>query len=182
MDQYCAAPLIEAFADRGARAIQIPWTGTGAKSKAVRYAGVREQMRDGLIRLPDDAALLREFYRVRGRMSQSGHESIEASGKGVDDRVSALVMACSVAREGHARAVYAERRREQFLLAAAGLAQYEGDDGPMLQLQRDRMHEATMATMGNPEWVKRAAEEPLPRNQRQREPELEPEIEFNGFF
>jgi hypothetical protein len=103
LDQYAAVPLIEAFAEQGVQAIQIPWTGSGATSKAARYRDVREAMRDGLVRLPDDPALLREFHRVRGHITQSGHESIEATGRGVDDRVSAVVMACSIAREGAAR-------------------------------------------------------------------------------
>ena len=103
LDQFCAPMLIESFADRGVAAHQIPWTGSGIKSKAARFRDVREGMRDGLVRLPDDRALRREFHRVRGHLTQSGHEAIEAIGKGVDDRVSAVVMACSVAREGAER-------------------------------------------------------------------------------
>jgi len=97
LDQYCAPVLIEAFEERGLGAVKIDWTGSGAKSKAARYRAHREEMRDGKVRLPDDAALIREYRRVRGRMTQTGHETIDAPGRGVDDRVSAVVMACGVA-------------------------------------------------------------------------------------
>jgi hypothetical protein len=100
IDQFCAPPLVEAFEDRGVTATKIDWTGSGPNSKAARYRAVRESMRDGLVRLVDDAPLIREFNRVRGRRTQQDHETIDAPGKGVDDRVSAVVMACGVAYEG----------------------------------------------------------------------------------
>ena len=99
IDQYCAPTLIESFEDRRCRAIKIDWTGSGMNSKAARYKAAREAMRAGELRLPQDPALVKEFHRVRGRETQTGHERIEAIGRGVDDRVSAVVMACSVALE-----------------------------------------------------------------------------------
>jgi hypothetical protein len=126
LDQYCAPMLIEAFADRGCRAVQIPWTGTGQNAKAIRFRDVREAMRDGNVRLPDDPALKREFHRVRGRLTQSGHETIEASGRGVDDRVSAVVMACSVAREGAIHQRQAERDAERSRRISYGLHAFNG--------------------------------------------------------
>jgi hypothetical protein len=99
LDQFCAPVLIESFEERGVDAVKVDWTGSGVRSKAARYREVREEMRDGRVRLVDDRALLRELHRVRGRTSQQGHESIDAPGKGVDDRVSALVLAASEAHE-----------------------------------------------------------------------------------
>jgi hypothetical protein len=69
-------------------------------------------MRDGKIRLPDNHALIREYHRVRGRFTQSGRESIDAPGRGVDDRVSAVVMACGVAFEDLSAGGWVENMRE----------------------------------------------------------------------
>jgi hypothetical protein len=167
LDQYCAPMLIEAFQDRRCRAVQIPWTGTGQNAKAIRYRDIREAMRDGDIRLPDDAALLKEFHRVRGRMSQSGHESIEASGKGVDDRVSAVVMACSVARDGYAAAVARKHHaaetarimKDLALVLDGTAADFAKRDAERAEQTRVRLNDARAQTLLDPSWQQQDAEE-----------------------
>jgi hypothetical protein len=151
IDQFSSAMLIEAFRDRGVRAILVPWTGSGANAKAAKFRDCREAMRDALVRLPEDPLLVREFHRIRGHMTQSGHESIAASGKGSDDRVSAVVMAVGAAREGDE----ARRDRVAFRQHAAdileSMALLEGNPAAVARerarweaaIARERANEAT---------------------------------------
>jgi hypothetical protein len=94
-DQFSLDPLKEMYRERGVHLLEAPWT---AQTKPARFRRVRDAMVDGLLRLPDDRDLLREFYSIRGRLLRSGGEAIEAR-SGHDDRVFALVLAASEAME-----------------------------------------------------------------------------------
>lgn len=96
LDQWNSATLIEMFRDRQIKAIKVPWTASGDESKYERYSRVRDALRDGSLRLPDDAALLSELGNVRGTALPTGGERLEAS-IGHDDLASACVMASSIA-------------------------------------------------------------------------------------
>jgi hypothetical protein len=98
IDQFSAAPFIEILGRLGVRAVKVPWLGGQTEgSKADKYRAVREMMRMGTLRLPDDPALVAEFANLRGKLLRgSGGERIEAA-RGHDDRVSAVVAAVSEA-------------------------------------------------------------------------------------
>lgn len=98
IDQFSSAPLIETFARLDLVATKKPWVGGHAEgSKADKYRAVREAMRMGALRLPDDPALIAEFANLRGKLLRAtGTERIEAA-RGHDDRVSAVVAAVSEA-------------------------------------------------------------------------------------
>lgn len=80
---------------------ETPWTaGVGFNSKTSKYRKVATAMADGLVRLPDDEELLREFYQIGSTLRKDGSEDIGARKTGLhDDRVSACVMAITVAME-----------------------------------------------------------------------------------
>lgn len=94
-DQFSIDPLREMYAKERVQLRDAPWT---SQSKPARFRRVRDAMIDGLLRLPDDRDLIREFYSIRGKLLRSGGEQIEARG-GHDDRVHAVVLAASEALE-----------------------------------------------------------------------------------
>lgn len=96
IDQFSSATLIELFKDQNVKAIKTPWTASGDDSKYQRYLRVKDALRDGSLRLPDDPALLSELGNVRGTALPTGGERLEAA-IGHDDLASACVMACSIA-------------------------------------------------------------------------------------
>jgi hypothetical protein len=99
-DQFGAMPLQELASDVGLRLMVHAWTGgSGETSKAACFRDVREQMIQGVLRIPDDPDLIREFRSVRGVLTPSGNERIEVprTAGGHGDRVSAAVLACTMA-------------------------------------------------------------------------------------
>jgi hypothetical protein len=95
-DQFAFDPLREAFARRGIYLRQAAWH---ASTKPAKFARVRAGMTDGIVRLPDDPALVREFCNIRARLLRgSGSEQIEAR-SGHDDRVHAAVQALNQAMD-----------------------------------------------------------------------------------
>jgi hypothetical protein len=82
--------------DVGVQAVQVPWSGNGDDSKYQRFLRVKDGIRDGSIRLPDDPALLSELRNIRGTALPAGGERLEAS-IGHDDLAHACVQACSIA-------------------------------------------------------------------------------------
>lgn len=101
-DQHAFTPLREVFADYGIDLIERPWLATGRKdedSKSDKFKKVRDGMANGTVLLLDDNAQTKEFQRIKGRLQQSGGESIQA-GAGKDDRVFATVLAIHEAMAG----------------------------------------------------------------------------------
>lgn len=94
-DQHAFDPLREAFARHGIALQLKPWV---ASTKPAKFAKVRVGLTDGLLRIPDDAELVREFCNIRAKLTQSGGQQIEA-GSGTDDRVHAAVLAACDAME-----------------------------------------------------------------------------------
>jgi hypothetical protein len=94
-DQFAVDPLKELFSQRGVYLTERPWTPT---TKPQRFARVRGRMTDGLVRLPNHPALIREFHSIRGKLLRLGGEQIEAR-IGSDDLVHATVLAVSEAIE-----------------------------------------------------------------------------------
>lgn len=92
-DQYSFAPLQAVFARHKVYLTERPWT---AQNKPAIYKRVRDGMRDKAVRLCEHRGLISELYGLRGKMTQSGHETIEARA-GHDDLASASVMALHVA-------------------------------------------------------------------------------------
>lgn len=78
----------------------LPWTGgNGDESKLQRFRAVRIAMLEGRLKLKLDPELRREFRMVRGVITPAGNERIEIprNAKGHGDRVTAIVLAASVA-------------------------------------------------------------------------------------
>jgi hypothetical protein len=94
-DQFSFDPLKEMFAQRKVHLREMPWTGA---NKPAMFTRVRAAMTDGLVRLPDDRALIREFHAIRGRLLRSGGERLEAAA-GHDDIAHAAVMSICVAMD-----------------------------------------------------------------------------------
>lgn len=92
LDQFSSHMLINDFARVGITARESVWN----KDKPALYRSVRDSMVDGLVRLPNDPALIREFSSIRGKLLASGHEQIAGAGAH-DDRVSAAVLAITEA-------------------------------------------------------------------------------------
>lgn len=97
-DQFSIDPLREAYSRKSIYLQEAPWT---AATKPSRFGTVRGAMTSGLVRLPDDPALIREFHGIQGRLLRSGGEQIEARGSGRDDRVHAAVLVTAMAIEWH---------------------------------------------------------------------------------
>lgn len=87
--------------EAGLNLLLVPWTGgSGEGSKAARFRAVRLAMLQQTFRINrGDKALIKELRSVRGVMTANGNERIEVprSGSGHGDRVSAMVLAGSVA-------------------------------------------------------------------------------------
>jgi hypothetical protein len=94
-DQFALDPLKEIYKRYGVYLREAPWT---SQNKALKFRRVRDEMIEGLVRIPDDAELLREFHSMRGKLLKSGGEQIEAR-SGHDDRVHAAVIALSEAMD-----------------------------------------------------------------------------------
>ncbi|HMI86919.1 MAG TPA: hypothetical protein VK550_22650, partial [Polyangiaceae bacterium] len=94
-DQFALDPLKEIYQRFGVYLREAPWT---SQNKALKFRRVRDEMVEGLLRLPDDGELLREFHSMRGKLLKSGGEQIEAR-SGHDDRVHAAVIALSEAMD-----------------------------------------------------------------------------------
>jgi hypothetical protein len=95
-DQWSFVAIQEAFARHGMHITEAAWT---AQSKPRRFYRVRAAMADRLVRLPDDAATIREFKLIRSRYLPTGTETIEARAGAHDDRVSAVVLVTSEAMD-----------------------------------------------------------------------------------
>lgn len=87
-DQYSAEALKELFLARGMFLQTEPWTGP---TKIERFSLMQTLMRDGRLRLPDCPFLRMEMSRIGWKMTASGNELIDSSGR--DDRVFALCQA-----------------------------------------------------------------------------------------
>jgi hypothetical protein len=94
-DQFSFDPLRELFRRHGVWLREAPWTAT---SKPQRFSRIRAAMSDGLVRLPDDEELIKEFHAIRGRLLRSGGEQLEARA-GHDDLAHAAVMAAYFAMD-----------------------------------------------------------------------------------
>lgn len=93
-DQYAYVPLRDIFALYGIALVERPWAATDTKdtpSKATKFKRVRDGMRDGDVVLVANDEQTKEFQRIRGKLQQSGGETI-AAGKGKDDMVSAAIL------------------------------------------------------------------------------------------
>lgn len=97
-DQYSVDPLREAYSRKGIYLAEAPWTAT---TKPARFGVVRGAMSSGLVRLPNDPPLIREFHGIQGRLLRTGGEQIEARGGGRDDRVHAVVCVAAMCIERH---------------------------------------------------------------------------------
>lgn len=96
-DQAAAPVLIETARRHALHLVEVPWRGgTAEGSKASKFRQVLMQMRDGLVRLPNDEPTIREFLNIGSRLLKSGAEQIEAF-RGHDDRVTAVVLATTEA-------------------------------------------------------------------------------------
>jgi hypothetical protein len=71
-DQYSFDPLREAFGRHGVYLFEAPWTAT---SKAPRFGMVRAAMTSGIVRLPDDAPLIRELHGIQGKLLAAARRS-----------------------------------------------------------------------------------------------------------
>ncbi len=96
-DQHAAEALAPMFLESGMLLLPEPWS---QSSKVERFEFVRNLMRDGRLRLPDDPFLRREIANIGVRRTGAGVESISSRGR--DDRVFAAVQAVWHAARGGA--------------------------------------------------------------------------------
>jgi hypothetical protein len=103
-DQHESRSWKQLASDIGLNVKIVPWTASqddGGKTQ--RFKLVRSEMIGGRLRLPDDPSLADEFRSVYSEIRPSGYEAIviprNSSGHG--DRVSAIVMAASIALAGN---------------------------------------------------------------------------------
>jgi hypothetical protein len=99
-DQDSIAPLTELARGVGLRLAEVPWTGTGERSKLERFRAVRLAMLEGTLRIPDVSKLVEEFRSIKTVMTEAGTESIRQPrtlAGGHCDAATAAVLACSEA-------------------------------------------------------------------------------------
>lgn len=138
-DQCCAPVLIDSYRREHITLVEVPWT---AQNKPLKYRMVRDGMADGSVWLCDDAETVKEFKGIQGKLLQSGGERIEAR-RGHDDRVSAAVLALSLAMKLDSRA----RPNGDFDYASFSAAMPLGDCGFGRQSSEDRWGNG-----GDPDW------------------------------
>ena len=94
IDQHNSHVFRELLAAKGVRAKIAPWTATGVASKTARFSAIRDALRSGELRLPNDRTLLAELSNLKTTTLPSGVERIEAA-SGHDDLAHAFALSVS---------------------------------------------------------------------------------------